>query len=151
MNLKTQKRIASEVLGCSPKKVFFDTSAEEDIKSAVTRGDIRNLIGSDIIKKSGKNQSSRVRVRKLKSQKAKGRRKNSGSRKGTLGARLPSKGAWMKKVRLLREFIKQLRDKELITKETYHDLYSKVSGGYFRNKRHIKLYLEESDKFIEKS
>ena len=33
--------------------------------------------------------------------------------------------------------------KEFIEKKTYQKLYLKAKGGFFRNKRHIKLYLEE--------
>jgi len=39
--------------------------------------------------------------------------------------------------------LKDLRDKDLVTKKDYHELYLKSKGGFFRSKRHIKLYLEE--------
>jgi len=53
-------------------------------------------------------------------------------------------------VRGQRNFIKELKDKSLVEGKTYRNLYSKVKGGYFRNRRHIKLYLEENKLFIEK-
>ena len=76
-------------------------------------------------------------------QKSKGRRKGYGSRKGTANARLDSKTVWINKIRLQRKFLKQLRDTKKISLETYKDLYRKSKGGFFRNKRHIKLYITE--------
>ena len=75
--------------------------------------------------------------------KRKGKRTGAGSRKGKKTARLSKKDAWMNKVRLQRKFLKELRDKELITKSDYHSLYQKSKGGFFRSKRHIKLYIDE--------
>ncbi|MBM3204304.1 50S ribosomal protein L19e, partial [Candidatus Woesearchaeota archaeon] len=49
------------------------------------------------------------------------------------------------------EFIKELKTGTLISGQTYRELYSKVKGGYFRNKRHIKLYLSEHKLFQEKA
>jgi len=148
MNLKTQKRIAAKVLKCSPKRVVFSQESSGDIKEAITRGDIRNLVGSGLIAKANKTSISRSRIRKNLIQKRKGRKSGPGSRKGKANARLSTKKVWMAKVRLQRAFIKELRDKELISMETYRLLYSRVKGGYFRNKRHIKLFLEDSKLFL---
>jgi len=49
----------------------------------------------------------------------------------------------MNKVRGQREFLKELKDKKLVSIANFHLLYQKVKGGFFRNKRHIKLYLNE--------
>ncbi|MFT4325879.1 MAG: 50S ribosomal protein L19e [Candidatus Woesearchaeota archaeon] len=143
MDVGKKKKIAAKVLKCSPKRVKFDPAGLEDIQEAITRGDIRNLVGSKIVVKEQKRNNSRSRARKTLEQKRKGRRKNPGSRKGKHGARVSSKQTWMIKVRLQRAFIKELKDKGHIDGPTYRNLYAKVKGGYFRNKRHIKLYLDE--------
>ena len=132
MNLKSKTRIAAKVLKCSPKRVKMDPSALQDISEAITKGDIRNLVGSKIIVKEQKKNVSRVRANHILRQKRKGRRDNAGSRKGKHTARLPAKKAWMVKVRLQRSFIKELKEKSLIEGKTYTDLYSKVKGGFFR-------------------
>ena len=147
MNLKTQKRIAARVLKCSPKRVVFDQKGLVDIKEGITGADVRNLVGSKLIVKSQKKGSSRVRARKILVQKRKGRQSGLGARKGKHTAREPRKEAWMKKVRSQRTFIKELRDNKKVAPKTYSLLYSKVKSGYFRNKRHIKLYLEEHTLF----
>lgn len=149
MNLKTQKRIAAKVLNCSPKRVVFDSASSQDIKDAITRADIRNLVKSNVVTKVHEKNTSRSRARKIAIQKAKGRKKGTGSRKGKHSARLPSKRTWIAKVRLQRSFVKELKDKKLISPKTYRDVYAKIQGGYFRNKRHIKLYLEEQSLFTK--
>lgn len=150
MNLKTQKRIAAKVLKCSPKRVVFDPSSVADVKEAITRADIKNLVGNKVIAKASEKNNSRGRIRKDLIQRRKGRKSGQGSRKGKHGARVSSKSVWIAKVRLQRTFIKELRDKGLVALETYRLLYSRVKGGYFRNKRHIKLFLEESKLFVKK-
>ena len=78
-----------------------------------------------------------------KSQKAKGRQRGQGSRKGRDSARQDPKEVWMAKTRLQRAFIKELKSKDLIGSVGFRELYLKIKGGFFRNKRHIKLYMEE--------
>ena len=81
--------------------------------------------------------------RKTALQKRKGKRKGAGSKKGKKTARLSKKDAWTGRIRIQRRFLKELRDKGIITKNDYHSLYLKSKGGFFRSKRHIKLYIEE--------
>ncbi len=143
MELKAQRRLASQILKCSGKRIVFDSNRLEDIKEAITKADIRGLVNNKVITKKPIKGVSRVRARKRKEQKRKGRQKGFGSKKGKRGARLPKKKAWMDKVRIQRSFIKHLRDKKAIKKEDYQNIYLKIKGGFFRSKRHIKLYLKE--------
>ncbi|HHI03973.1 MAG TPA: 50S ribosomal protein L19e [Candidatus Woesearchaeota archaeon] len=145
MKLKTQKRLAADLLKCSKKRVSFDTERLDEIKESITKRDIVGLIKDKAIKKKQTKGISRVRANKIKTQKAKGRRKGPGSKKGKHSARLPKKQKWMNKVRLQRKFIKELKDKEIITSKSYQMLYSKTSGGFFRSRKHIKLYIKEND------
>ncbi len=145
MKLKTQKRLAADLLKCSKKRVSFDTERLDEIKESITKRDIVGLIKDKAIKKKQAKGISRVRANKIKTQKAKGRRKGPGSKKGKHSARLPKKQKWMNKVRLQRKFIKELKDKEIITSKSYQMLYSKTSGGFFRSRKHIKLYIKEND------
>ncbi len=146
--LRVQKRLASQVLNCSPKRVWFDNDRLDDIKQAITKHDIRLLVGDGAIREKPMNSTSKVRVRKLKIQKSKGRRKGPGTKKGKVNARLDFKNLWMVKVRVQREFLKELVTKKIITRTAYRELYLKSKGGYFRSKRHIKLFLEEHDEML---
>lgn len=144
MKLGAQKRLAGNVMKCSPKRVKFDKERLEEIKESITKADIKSLIKDNAISKVKEKGVSRVRARKRKIQKSKGRRRGPGSRKGKKTARLPRKEQWMNRVRKQREFIKELKDKKQLDVTIYRILYRKIKGGFFRSKRHVKLYLTEN-------
>ena len=143
MKLSVQKRLAASLFKCTEKRVWFDEDRLADIKEAITKQDIKGLVIEGAIRIKPAKSQSKGRSRKIKIQKAKGLQKGRGSRKGGLRARTPKKAAWMAKIRVQREFLKTLRDKEHVTRAQYQNLYLKSKGGFFRSKRHIKLYLEE--------
>ncbi len=149
--MRIQKRLASQVLNVSPKRVKFDNQRLADIKEAITKTDVRQLVSEKAIKKVQEKGVSRGRARKLKTQKSKGLRKGPGSRQGKSTARLPRKESWMSKVRNQRKLLLELREKGLISLKTYRMIYLKSKGGFFRSARHIKLYLDEHDLFEEKA
>ena len=64
VKLKLQKRLAASILGCSEKRIVFDTDRLEDIKEAITKLDIRSLIADKAIKAKPIKGVSRVRARK---------------------------------------------------------------------------------------
>lgn len=149
MQINVQKRLASRILKTSPKKVRLDPDRLTDIKEAITKADIKGLIEEGAIEKKPDVGISRGRARALQEQKSKGRRKGHGSRKGKASARQPSKEVWMAKIRLQREILKDLRAKKKISIKNYTDLYRKAKGGFFRSKRHLKLYIKEQDLVIK--
>jgi len=148
--MKIQKRLASQVLDVSQKRVKFDTQRLADIKEAITKTDIRQLVSEKAITKVQEKGVSRGRARKIKTQKSKGLRKGPGSRQGKSTARLPRKESWMNKIRSQRKFLTELKEKQLISLKTYRNIYMKCKGGFFRSTRHIKLYLEEHKLFQKK-
>ena len=143
MKLKAQKRIAADVMKCSPKRVVFDTTKLKDIKEAITKADIRGMIIDEFIQKKRKKGISCARSKQTKIQKAKGRQKGPGSKKGKKTARTPKKETWMARVRLQRNFLRTLKEKKAIANNIYWDLYRKIKGGFFRSKRHLQLYISE--------
>lgn len=150
MKFTAQKRIAADILKCSSKHIVFDVDKLSTIKEALTRADIKDLISSRSIRLAQPNAQSRVRARHIAKQKAKGLRKGLGSRKGTAKARSDTKETWMIKLRLQRDLLKQLRDNNRITASTYRQLYAKSKGNFFRNRRHIKQYVQEQELFLAK-
>ncbi|MBC7128763.1 MAG: 50S ribosomal protein L19e [Thermoplasmatales archaeon] len=142
MNLRYQRRIAADLLKCGENRVWMNPEKIEEIKKAVTRRDIENLINMGLIKKEEKKGISRGRARKRAMQKKKGRRKGHGSRKGKAGARLPSKNRWIKTIRPIRAYLRELRDKGIINEKTYRLYYRRAKGGQFKNKAHLKLHLQ---------
>jgi large subunit ribosomal protein L19e len=141
--MKLQKRLAADVFGASEKRVSFDENRIDEIKEAITKSDIKRLIGTGAIIELQKTGISRSRANKRMKQRSKGRQRGHGSRKGRATAREPGKRQWINKVRLQRRFIAALRSSNKIDKPIYKDLYRKVKGGFFRSKGHILVYLEE--------
>lgn len=143
MRLTIQKRLAGQMLKCSKKRIRFDPDRLDEVKEAVTKADIRALIKKEAIKRKPVKGISRGRARKIRIQKIKGLRKGHGSRKGKKTARTPKKRKWIETIRAQKNLLKLLRDKGVISKRNYRELYLKSKGGFFRSRRHIKLYITE--------
>lgn len=148
--LDVQRRLAAQILKCGKNRIRFDPEKLDEIKDAITKVDIKTLIGREVISKKRVLNTSGFWVRRKKMQKKKGRQKGVGSRKGKKTARSIPKSAWMNKIRLQRGFIKSLRTGGLITSTVYHELYAKSKGGFFRSLRHLKLYTTERGFINEK-
>ncbi|MDD5417360.1 MAG: 50S ribosomal protein L19e [Candidatus Nanoarchaeia archaeon] len=145
MNFKLQKRLAKELLDVGESKIFIDSSHKDEIKDAITKADVRNLIKKGYIYAKKENKRSRARARTRHEQKVKGRRKGLGKRKGRKTARLGRKEAWMDRVRPQRELLKKIKVSGSVPKENWKKLYSMVKGGFFRSRAHLKLYIEKSE------
>ncbi|MBI2657863.1 50S ribosomal protein L19e [Candidatus Woesearchaeota archaeon] len=143
--LDVQRRLAAKILKCGRNRIRFDPGRLDEIKEAITKTDIRSLISNGAISRKRVLSTSRFWARKKAAQKASGRQKGFGSRKGKKTARLEPKREWINKIRLQRGFIKSLRDNEQISDEAYHELYAKSKGGFFRSLRHLKLYTKERE------
>ncbi|MEW6063183.1 MAG: 50S ribosomal protein L19e [Nanoarchaeota archaeon] len=144
-----QKKTVASLAGVGIKKIWFDPDRLGDIKEAITKGDLRSLIKEGVIRIKSKRGISRSRVRKRIIQKRKGRRSSISSRKGKKGARLARKTAWILRVRSQRRFVKELLNKNLINNSTYRLLRNKIKGGFFRSRKHIKLFIREHNLFTK--
>ncbi len=143
MDLSLQRRLAASILKCGENRVWFDPAALEDIATAATKQDIRELIEKGVIKRRPVNGVSRARINRRKLQKRKGRRRGHGSRKGAKGARMPRKRMWILRIRALRKALRQLKAEGVIDRSTYRLLYRKAKGGEFRSVAHLKSYVEQ--------
>ncbi|MBR9689469.1 MAG: 50S ribosomal protein L19e [Candidatus Altiarchaeota archaeon] len=141
MNLKVQRRIASELLKCGSDRVWFNPDSLDQASKAITREDIRGLIKKGIIKKKQAIGVSRGRARIIAEKKRKGRRTGAGRRRGTKNARFPKKKRWMIKIRSQRKVLKGLRDTEEITRKLYRKFYLMAKGGIFRSKNHMSNFI----------
>ena len=145
MNVSAQKRLAAEILKCGENRVFFDPYMIEDIKMAITREDIRNLIKEGAIQKKYKKGISKTRKNIRHERKKKGRARGIGKRKGKKTARTPKKKAWMKTIRPQRRELKKLRDRKSITTATYRKLYKNAKGGMFNSVAQMNRYIKEKE------
>lgn len=142
MDLKNQRRVASQLLKCGENRVWIDPNRLEDASDAITRADVRTLIASGTIAARQKRGVSRGRTNYLKNQKRKGRRKGHGSRRGTKHARKPSKEVWMQSIRPIRKKLKELRDSGKIDTRTYRSYYLRAKGGMFKSRPHMESHMK---------
>jgi len=142
MDLKTQKRMAAEVMDIGKDRVWINPDEQEKVDEAITRKDIRNLVEGGTIQKKDKKGTSKGRAKHIKKQKKKGRRKGQGSRKGKKGARKSDKTKWMEKIRSIRKRLKEMKENEEITPDQYRELYDMSKGGFFRDTNHLENHVE---------
>ncbi len=147
-DLRNQRRMAASILKCGRNRVWMDSDRTDEIAKAVTRADVKILINGRAIKSKQIQGISRGRKKFNQKQKDKGRRKGHGSRKGAKYARLPRKERWMRTIRPIRTYLRQLRDDKSIEKSVYRKYYRKAKGGEFRSKHHLRTRLT-SDGFLK--
>jgi large subunit ribosomal protein L19e len=144
MNLKNQKRMASESLKIGKNRVWIDPERGEDVEEAITREEIRKLIHEGAIKAAPKKGVSRGRTRVIRAKRKKGLKKGMGSRKGKKTARMPRKELWKRRIRAIRAYLKDLRDRRIIQRDIYRRLYLLAKGGTFRDIDHVEQYIESN-------
>jgi len=143
MDLSLQKRLASEILDVGKDRIWIDPNKIQDVSKALSRSDILDLIDKGIIRVKQIKGQSRTWANYIKQQKKKGRRRGAGSRKGGRKARLDKKESWIKRIRAIRNLLRELKEKNIIDKKLYRDLYKRAKSNEFKSKRAVLIYLKD--------
>jgi large subunit ribosomal protein L19e len=127
MQLKKKKKLIARTLGVGTDRITLEESKLTDIKEAITRQDIRDLIAAGAI-----------RLKPIKGRKSKETRKTK-KRVGKRRKRVKeTKEDYMALTRKLRAYLKNLRANNKITKEEYYDLRRKVKSKVFKSLSNFK-------------
>ena len=131
-NLTAKRTMAAKVLKVGTNKVWFDPLRLSEIKEAITKQDIQELIKDGAIKKrpclGNKRRAGRLKLKR----KLKGRRRNEGKIKSR-----KFKEDYPKKIRRLRSFLKNIKTSNKISKDQYKKLYRLIKAGVLKNKQSI--------------
>jgi len=150
MNLEIQKRLSSKVAKVGLARVKINPENVDQVKEAITKADIRDLIDNKIIEILPLVRNSRARARARAKAKKRGRQSGPGSKVGTKNARTPTKRVWINRIRLQRKIIKSFKDSGRLSTGDWKTLYYRAKGGFFRNKRHLLQVIEQGKLLKEK-
>jgi len=141
-DLKSQRRLASQVLKIGQNRVWINPERTDDVEAAMTRDEVRRLIHEGTIKASPKKGISRGRARIIHEKKKQGRRSGPGSRTGSSHARISKKRAWISRIRPLRGRLRLLKTKKIIAENAYQKLYRMAGSGRFESVADLERYLK---------
>jgi large subunit ribosomal protein L19e len=129
MSAESQRRLASEILGVGKNKILFDKNKIEDIKKAITRLDIKELIKEGAIK---------VRIKKKIKVKREKRNKGVGHTRVKVKRR---KEKYVRKIRKLRKYIQEMADKKILANDEKKHLRKMAKAGELKSLRHLQEYI----------
>ncbi len=130
MKLDLKKNLAANTLGVGRDKVKFNTERLEEIKEAITRQDIKDLV-----------KSGAISVRENKGRKknvTRKHRRRAGSIKKKVNKR---KQEYVKLVRKLRRHLSELMKQGRLDKDKNKELRKQIRNRKFKSKRNMKEHM----------
>jgi len=131
MNLSKKKNLASKVLNVGKKRIKFTQENLNEIKEAITKQDIKDLKERGLIEI--KPIKGRKKIKKRKTRRGPGKIKKNVYKR---------KKEYVKLTRKLRNYIKELKEKNKISNEKYKEVRKKIKMSEFKSKSNLKEYLE---------
>ena len=131
MNLTKKKELAAKSLKVGKNRILFKMENLAEIKEAITRQDINGLYKDGTI--TIKPIKGRRKIKKRKTRKGPGKIKKKVNKR---------KQVYVKITRKLRKYLMDLRDKNIIGRELYWKIRSKIRMRDFRSKAGLKEYLK---------
>ena len=130
MDLSKKKALASRTLGVGEGRIRFNMHNINEIKEAITKQDIRDLV-----------TSKAIFVNDIKGRKANTPRKR--RRAGSIRMRPNNKkGEYIILTRKLRSYLAEIRKHGKINNDEFMTLRKGVRSKTFRNKTHLKEHIQ---------
>ncbi len=131
--MKLNKRnLAAKALKVGKERIVFVRARLEEIKEAITKQDIRDLV-----------ETGAVIVKPVKGRKTNVKRKNrrgTGKIKKKINKR---KQEYVTITRKLRNYVKELEKQGKLTKDEVKEIRKNIRNRAFKSKANLKLYVEE--------
>ena len=131
MNLRNKKELAAKTLKVGKERVVFVKERTAEIKEAITKQDVRDLIGSGAIQ-----------VKQVKGRKTNISRKN---KRGTGKIKLKvnkRKQEYVIITRKLRAYTAELKKQGRLTSEEVKEIRKRIRNRAFKSKANLKAYIE---------
>jgi large subunit ribosomal protein L19e len=130
MKLDQKKELASKVLGIGKGRVIFNRERLDEIKEAITKQDIRDLVAAGTIS-----------IREVKGKRAVERRVNR-RRSGSIRKKVrQGKREYILRTRKLRHYLAELEKQGKITREQRLTLRKQIKASVYRTKAHMKEHI----------
>ncbi|OIO80526.1 hypothetical protein AUJ84_03160 [Candidatus Pacearchaeota archaeon CG1_02_32_132] len=135
MKLDKKKALAVRTFGVGKSRIVFNNSRLDEIKEAITKQDIKDLVLNGAI--------SIKEIKGRKTKKVKKTRRRKGSIKRTVNTR---KRDYMTLTRKFRSYVTKLKKNGLISRENYIELRKQIRLKAFKSLAHIKEKIREMRK-----
>ncbi len=131
MNLRNKKELAARTLKIGKSRIVFIDSRKDEIKEALRKDDIRDLV-----------ESGAIVVKEIKGKK-KIEKKKKGKGPGNIRKKVNKrKQEYVIMTRKLRGYSKEMFTQGKITKDELKEIRKRIRNRMFRSKAHLKSHIE---------
>ncbi len=130
MNLRNKKQLAAKTLNIGKSRILFIESRKDEIKEAITKQDIRDLVSSGAIKIKEKKGRKKIKEKK--------RSRGPGKIKKKIKSR---KKDYVIMTRKLRKYSKESFIRGEITKDELKEIRKKIRNKEFKSQKNLKEYV----------
>lgn len=126
MKLDKKKKLAAKVLDVGIGRILFNPARLQDIKEAITRQDIKDLVKDKAIKAkpiTGKQKKKKRKTRK---------------HAGKIKKKVQDKREYIHKIRKMRAYLSSLRTAGRLSSKEYLKLRRYAKSGVFTDLKHLK-------------
>jgi large subunit ribosomal protein L19e len=141
VSLKSQRRLAAEIMKIGENRVWIDPERIDYVEAAITREEIKKLIHEKVVRSLPEKGISRARARVFAEKRKKGLRRGPGGKSGPARSKITKKQAWMSRIRPVRRRLRELKDSRAITESVYRKMYDMSESGVFESKADLERYI----------